>query len=96
MGKHKFDPDAAFKAIIGVKEAESNSSQGHPPAWHPKKKQETKKRVSLVVLPSIYQDFQKIAYMERKSVSSLIADCMEEYILNNLEKLDEYENLIQK
>ena len=35
----------------------------------PKENRELKKRISLSVLPSLYEDIQKIAYMQRKSRS---------------------------
>ena len=39
----------------------------------PKEDRETKKRVSLSVFPSLYEDIQKIAYVQRWSFSDLIA-----------------------
>ena len=40
----------------------------------PKENRETKKRVSLSVLPSLYEDIQKIAYVQRRSISDLIGE----------------------
>ena len=42
-------------------------------------KKELKKRISLSVLPSLYEDIQKIAYMQRKSTSEAVQEMMEEY-----------------
>ena len=40
---------------------------------------ELKKRIRLSVLPSLYEDIQKIAYVQRRSVSELIGDLLEGY-----------------
>ena len=45
----------------------------------PKENPELKKRISLSVLPSLYEDIQKIAYMQRKSTSEAVQEMMEEY-----------------
>ena len=45
----------------------------------PKENRELKKRISLSVLPSLYEDIQKIAYVQRKSTSEVIQEMMEEY-----------------
>lgn len=44
----------------------------------PKEDRELKKRVSLSVLPSLYEDIRKIAYVQRRSIS----DIVEEQLLN--------------
>ena len=38
----------------------------------PKEDRELKKRISLSVLPSVYEDIQKIAYVQRRGVSELL------------------------
>ena len=40
---------------------------------------ELKKRIGLSVLPSLYEDIQKIAYVQRRSVSKLIGELLEGY-----------------
>ena len=45
----------------------------------PKEDRELRKRVSLSVLPSLYEDIQKIAYVERRSVSELLSELMVQY-----------------
>jgi len=57
----------------------------------PKSERETKKRVSLALLPSLYEDIQKIAYVERKSASEIVAQCLEQYTKKNGDKLKRYE-----
>lgn len=64
-----------------------------PGRGRPKADRETKKRISLAILPSVYEDFSKIAYIDRKSISELIETCMKEHIEKNREKLREYDRL---
>jgi len=59
----------------------------------PKEDRETKKRVSLSVLPSLYEDIQKIAYVQRRSVSELMSSMMEEYRGNHVAELAEYKRI---
>ncbi len=59
----------------------------------PKEDRETKQRVSLSVLPSLYADIQKIAYVQRRSVSELVGAMMEEYRQGHAEELTEYGKL---
>lgn len=54
---------------------------------------ELKKRISLSVLPSLYEDIQKIAYVQRKSTSEVVREMMEEYRREHSEKLGEYSQL---
>ena len=59
----------------------------------PKENRELKKRISLSVLPSLYEDIQKIDYMQRKSTSEAVQEMMEEYRKRNIRKLREYDQL---
>lgn len=59
----------------------------------PKEDRETKKRVSLSVLPSLYEDIQKIAYVQRKSTSEIMSSMMEAYRSSHADELAEYEKL---
>ena len=59
----------------------------------PKENRELKKRISLSVLPSLYEEIQKIAYMQRKSTSEAVQEMMEEYRKRNIRKLREYDQL---
>ena len=54
---------------------------------------ELKKRISLSVLPSLYDDIQKIAYVQRRSVSELLSAMMEEYRGSHATELEEYGEL---
>jgi len=62
----------------------------------PKEDRETKKRVSLSVLPSLYEDIQKIAYVQRRSVSDIMSELMEEYRAKNVASISEFKKIIQK
>ena len=59
----------------------------------PKEDRELKKLISLSVLPSLYDDIQKIAYVQRRSVSELLSAIMEEYRGSHAAELDEYDSL---
>ena len=59
----------------------------------PKEARELRKRVSLSVLPSLYEDIQKIAYVERRSVSELLSDLMMQYRNQKNDVLLEYEKV---
>ena len=69
----------------------------HPAAasrrGRPKEDRELKKRVSLSVWPSLYGDIQKIAYMQRRSVSELLTELMEQYKREHEKELTEYEHI---
>lgn len=59
----------------------------------PKEDRELRKRVSLSVLTSLYEDIQKIAYVERRSVSELLSDLMMQYRNQKNDVLLEYEKV---
>lgn len=61
----------------------------------PKENRELKRRVSLSLRPSVYEGIRKIAYVERKSVSELIEEMMEDYQKRHFDKLEEYEQLVK-
>lgn len=56
-----------------------------------KSARETKIRISLAILPSLYEDVKKIAFMKRRSVSETVAQCLEQYVRENQDNLMEYE-----
>ena len=55
-----------------------------------------KKRISLSVLLRLYKDIQKIAYVQRRSTSELVALIMEEYRRNHGAELEEYEKIVKR
>ena len=88
------DRENKRKSIIGgmidapAAPAASTGSRGRP-----KEDRELKKRISLSVLPSLYDDIQKIAYVQRRSVSELLSTMMEEYRGSHATELTEYEKV---
>lgn len=77
-------------AISGLERDDAAVKRGRP-----RKERETKKRVSLSVLPSLYEDIQRIAYVERRSTSELIAELMEHYREEHQAELSEFHNISQ-
>ena len=77
-------------SIVDSAPAAASGKKGRP-----KEDRETKKRVSLSVLPSLYEDIQKIAYVQRRSVSDIISELMEEYRAKNIASISEFE-ILQK
>ena len=61
----------------------------------PKEDRELKKRVSLSVLPSLYEDIQKIAYVQRRSVSEVIECLLMQYREDHSSELNEYESITE-
>lgn len=59
----------------------------------PKEEREVKKRISLAVLPSVYEDIGKIAYVDRVSISEIVTKVLEEYRDKNKAKIAEYDRL---
>ena len=75
-------------SIAGVEPEIPGAKKGRP-----KEIRETKKRVSLSVLPSLYEDIQKIAYVQRRSASDLVGELLERYRGEHGQELAEYETL---
>lgn len=83
------------KAVVGsmIGRTEITPAAGAGGRGRPKEDRELKKRISLSVLPSLYEDIQKIAYVQRRSVSDLLSVMMEEYRGNHAVELAEYEKV---
>lgn len=91
MGKLQ-EREARRKGIVGsMIEGTPEVSVGG--RGRPKEDRELKKRISLSVLPSLYEDIQKIAYVQRRSVSEVMSAIMEEYRERHMIELEEYEKL---
>lgn len=74
------------------------STQPEPEApgrGRPKADRETKKRVCLAVFPSVYDAIQKIAYVKRKSISEIVAECLENYVAEHEEELKRYDEIVR-
>ncbi len=76
--------------IAGVGPEEPGERKGRP-----REDRETKKRVSLSVLPSLYEDIQKISYVQRRSISNLVATLLEEYRRKHEPELEEYDRIMK-
>lgn len=72
-------------SIAGVGPEAPSGKKGRP-----KVDRETKKRISLSVLPSLYEDIQRIAYVQRRSTSDLVAELLEQYRETHEQELTEY------
>ena len=79
-------------SIIEQQPAEE-TTQRSASRGRPKEDRELRKRVSLSVLPSLYEDIQKIAYVERRSVSELLSELMVQYRDQQEAVLSEYEKV---
>lgn len=75
------------------KEKQKKLSKNGKELGRPKEDRETKQRISLAVFPSVYDDIGKIAYVDRDTISNLIGKCLEEYIKQNQDKIEEYDRL---
>jgi hypothetical protein len=92
---------SVVQALIGNKTTESVEGQsdikqenGKPQKGRPADpNREKKDRKSLALLPSIYEDAAKIAYVDRTSVSEIVSNLLEDYIKQNSAKLSEYDRL---
>ena len=77
------DREKRRRSIVGSMIQEEQHTPAPPAAasnrGRPKEGRETKKRVSLVLLPSLYEDIQKIAYVQHRSASQLVADALVQY-----------------
>ena len=78
-------------SIVDCAPVASGSGRGRP-----KEDREIKKRVSLSVMPSLYEDIQKIAYVQRRSISDVVGDLMEQFRAGHEEELAEYRKIVKK
>lgn len=83
------------KSVVGsmIERTEASPTAGVGGRGRPKEDRELKKRISLSVLPSLYEDIQKIAYVQRKSASDLVGELMEKYRKEHAKVLIEYESI---
>ena len=72
-----------------AEKAAGSSGRGRPK----EEGRELKKRITLSVLPSLYEDIQKIAYVQRRSVSDIVEEQLRRYREKNKDALSEYEKI---
>lgn len=77
-------------SIIGEPAAAAASPAGR---GRPREDRELKKRISLSVFPSVYEDIQKIAYVQRRSISDVVGDLMEQFRAGHETELAEYRKI---
>ncbi len=93
MGKLEERESRRRSSVVGsIVDSVSAAASGKK--GRPKEDREIKKRVSLSVMPSLYEDIRKIAYVQRRSISDLVAVLLEQYRDEHRPELAEYETLI--
>lgn len=75
--------------VSSVVEKNNSKAKGRPCVTD----RELKKRVTLSVTPSVYENVGKIAYIERISISELTMRLYSEYIADNLDKIEEFQRI---
>ncbi len=80
--------EKATQSVTEPKTEEEPKKMGRPP-----ENRETKKRVSLAIMPSVYDNIGKIAYVDRTSISEIASQLFEQYIAENMDKIKEYDSL---
>lgn len=80
--------EKATQSVTEPKTEEEPKKMGRPP-----ENRETKKRVSLAIMPSVYDNIGKIAYVDRTSISEIASQLFEQYIAENIDKIKEYDSL---
>lgn len=71
----------------------AEKQKGNDGRGRPKAQRETKKCISLAVLPSVYDDMKKISYINRRSISEIVSEFFEQYISEKADKIKEYDKL---
>lgn len=90
MGKLEERESRRISSVVGSM-VEAGPEAAKVKKGRPKADREIKKRVSLAVLPSLYEDIQKIAYVQRRSASDLVAEVLGQYRGEHTREIAEYE-----
>ena len=86
---------SAPKEEVKTEPKKEGMSKGILQRGRPKTNSETKQRISLAILPSVYDKVKKIAYVNRTTFSEVISEYLDKYIQEHEEELslyDEYKN----
>lgn len=76
---------------VGTQGEAREAKRGRKPS-----KDETKtKRLNLLMFPSVCADIDKIAYMQRKSTNDLINSILQDYIRENSDLLEKYNEVFR-
>ena len=78
-------------SMIGTTATDAANSSGR---GRPKEEgRDLKKQITLSGLPSLYEDIQKIAYVQRRSVSDIVEEQLRRYREEHDDALSEYEKI---
>lgn len=94
MGKLEERESRRKASVVGSMVNNSTLTTANGKKGHPMENRELKKRVSLSVLPSLYADVQKIAYVQRRSISDVVSDLMEQFRAEHEKELEEYSKIL--
>ena len=94
MGKLEERESRRKASVVGSMVNNSTLTRANGKKGHPMENRELKKRVSLSVLPSLYADVQKIAYVQRRSISDVVSDLMEQFRAEHEKELEEYSKIL--
>lgn len=94
MGKLEERESRRKASVVGSMVNNSTLTTANEKKGCPRENRELKKRVSLSVLPSLYADVQKIAYVQRRSVSDVVSDLMEQFRAEHERELEEYSKIL--
>lgn len=94
MGKLEERESRRKASVVGSMVNNSTLTTTNGKKGHPMENRELKKRVSLSVLPSLYADVQKIAYVQRRSISDVVSDLMEQFRAEHEKELEEYSKIL--
>jgi hypothetical protein len=80
------------KSIVAnmVNEPEQPATSGR---GRPRENREKKKSVTLSLLPSLHEDIQKIAYVQRRSFSEVVTMLLEQYREEHQADISEYDRV---
>ena len=79
------------KEIKKTEPKKEGMSKGILQRGRPKTDGETKQRISLAILPSVYDKVKKIAYVKRTTFSEVISEYLDKYIQEHEEELSLYD-----
>lgn len=94
MGKFEERESRRKASVVGSMVNNSTLTTANGKKGHPMENRELKKRVSLSVLPSLYADVQKIAYVQRRSISDVVSDLMDQFRAEHEKELEEYSKIL--
>lgn len=97
MAKTKKDDVDSFSGMfLGDEKTDSHEEpkqESKAEKGRPVENREKRERKSLSILPSIYDNAAKIAYVDRTSISEIVSSLLEDYITQNQDKLTEYDRI---